>query len=278
MNFDTLIKLAGHKPDEYEKSTSAFWEDEHISKGMLEAHLNPDLDAASRRLNFTKTSVKWIAGLGNTQTNPKLLDLGCGPGIYAELLSAHGFDVTGVDLSERSISYARENALKQNLQITYLHQNYLDIDYNGVFDVITLIFCDFGVLNPDERKRLLEKIHKALKPGGLFIFDVCSLRQYENRAETTSWSLSAGGYWSAEPYLCLYSFFRYDSSNTFADQYIVIEKDRIRRFNIWNHRFSVEELKADLCGAGFGTKEFYGDVSGVRYSDNSETICVVAHK
>ena len=34
------------KPMLWQRSTEPFWDDEHISKGMLEAHLNPDLDAA----------------------------------------------------------------------------------------------------------------------------------------------------------------------------------------------------------------------------------------
>jgi SAM-dependent methyltransferase len=278
MNIDIVLQHAGHRPEVYEKSATAFWDDAHISKGMLEAHLNPDTDLASRRLEFIEKSVQWITAVGGPRTHPELLDLGCGPGLYAELFSAGGFDVTGVDLSERSIRYARESALRKNLSISYLHENYLDIVYEEVFDVVTLIYCDFGVLNPEEREILLEKIHKALKPGGLFVFDVCSLRQYENRAETTSWNLSAGGYWSAEPYLCLYSFYRYDSSNTYADQYTVIEQDGIRCFNIWNHRFSVEELRNDLCRACFRKAEFFGDVAGREYSESSETVCAVAWK
>ena len=35
------------KPPLYSQSTNKFWDDEHISKGMLEAHLNPNWDAAT---------------------------------------------------------------------------------------------------------------------------------------------------------------------------------------------------------------------------------------
>ena len=37
------------KPALWQRSYELFWDDEHISKGMLEAHLNPNWDAASRK-------------------------------------------------------------------------------------------------------------------------------------------------------------------------------------------------------------------------------------
>ncbi len=40
----------------------------------------------------------------------KLLDLGCGAGIYSELLYDKGFSVTGIDFSKRSIEYAQNHA------------------------------------------------------------------------------------------------------------------------------------------------------------------------
>lgn len=55
-----IIDFFRAEPPIYEKSSKAFWDDEHISKSMLAAHLD----------------VK----------NKQLLDLGCGAGIYAELL------------------------------------------------------------------------------------------------------------------------------------------------------------------------------------------------
>jgi len=37
------------------------------------------------------------------------------------------------------------------------------------FDMIMMIYCDFGVLSSDERNQLIEIIYKALRPGGVFI-------------------------------------------------------------------------------------------------------------
>lgn len=274
MNNKDMLKFLSRKPAPYEPSSAKFWDDAHISKGMLEAHLNTEIEAASRKPDFISRSVEWIRGLAGQLSSPRLLDLGCGPGLYGALFSQAGFQVTGVDISQRSIDYARQ----LDARAEYQCGNYLDIDFSGAFDVVTLIYCDFGVLKPEDRALLLNKVYKALKPGGIFVFDVCSLRQYETRIEERSWSYENGGYWSEKPYVCLYAFYRYDFCGTFADQYVIAEEDGVRCFNIYNHRFSVPELRQVLTCAGFATADFYGDVAGSVYKGESEVFCAVAGK
>ncbi len=276
MNNDILLKLLKHRPEAYEKGTAPFWDDAHISKGMLKAHLDPDFDAATRKPDFVQKSARWISECTNGGRGRKLLDLGCGPGIYAELFTEAGFEVTGIDMSRRSVDYAKAMTLQKGSNINYICGNYLDIDYVGAFDTVTLIYCDFGVFNPRERSVILKKIVRALKPGGRFIFDVCSQKQYEGRSESSSWSFCDGGFWSEAPHTLLYSFLRYDADNTFGDRYIIVEKDDIRCFNIWNYCFSKEELQADLSSAGFSGIDFYSSIAGAAFTDTSEIICAVA--
>lgn len=278
MNNDRLLNLLKHRPELYEPGVFPFWDDTHISKGMLAAHLDPEVEAASRKPEFIRRSAGWIAGFTEGISGPGLLDLGCGPGIYAELFAASGFRVTGIDVSPRSIAYARERSAEAGSGIAYVCGDYLGIEYDGVFDIVTLIYCDFGVLKPTDRAQLLKKIHKALKPGGCFIVDVCSTRMYEERPETTSWSCHDGGFWSPVPYACLYAFLRYDETMSFADRYVIVEEDRVRCFNIWNHRFTTEELLADLTRAGFAGADFYDSAAGDVLTDKSDTICAVARK
>lgn len=52
------LLVFSQKPKLYEASSKKFWNDEHISKGMLEAHLNPIWDAATRNHNFVSKSTK----------------------------------------------------------------------------------------------------------------------------------------------------------------------------------------------------------------------------
>ncbi len=273
--YNHLLSILNRRPDLYEPSTSKFWDDEHISKSMLEAHLNPELEAATRKHDFVKRSAELIAGIANPAKRPRLLDLGCGPGIYANLFAQKGFDVTGIDLSPRSIEYAKKHT---NYSIDYICQSYLDLGFRPTFDVVTLIYCDFGVLCPADRKKLLQKIHKTLKDDGLFIVDVCSPAQYEGWEEKHTWSYNNGGFWSDASYACLYSFYRYDECRTYDEQYIVIEDNTVQCYNIWNHAFTPEELISDLADAGFINTQLFGSVAGEDYTDQSAAICAVARK
>lgn len=273
-----LLIYTSEKPEVYTASTSKFWDDEHISKGMLEAHLNPEWDAATRNHNFVTKFVEWIASIASPVTYPELLDLGCGPGIYAEKFYISGYHVTGMDYSKRSIEYAIDSAKNNNMPIEYIYQNYLDIMYQEKFDVITLIYCDFGVMSNQDRNSLLKRIYQALKPGGIFILDVFTPNQYKGREEPKDWYYSESGFWSEKPHICLNSFYRYDDSNTILDQTVVITEDSIECYNIWDHTFIKEELEEELQKAGFTSLDFYGDVAGDEYKADGNLMCAVAKK
>lgn len=49
------------RPPLYTKTEIPFRDDEHISLQMLNAHLNPNYDGASRKLEFIDQSVNWIS-------------------------------------------------------------------------------------------------------------------------------------------------------------------------------------------------------------------------
>lgn len=275
---ELLLNYAAKKPELYEPGTAKFWDDKHISKGMLAAHLDPVNEPASRNHQFIAKSVDWITGLLPPTEHPSLLDLGCGPGLYTERFADRGYQVTGIDFSTRSLEYARENAAKKQLDITYCYQNYLSIAYEEAFDVITLIYCDFSVFSDSDRKILLRKIYQALKPNGTFIVDVFSAVTYEPGKESHDWFYNETGFWNEKPHLCLNSHYTYDETHTRCNQAVILTEHSVDCYNLWDHTFTIEELKYDLKEAGFRNTEVYGDVTGKKYLPDSEVICAVAVK
>lgn len=269
-----MIEALKRRPTPYMPSAQKFWDDTHISEHMLRSHIDPNQDGATRNHAFVRKSAEWIASLHD---GGDLLDLGCGPGIYADLFDSYGFAVTGIDYSRRSIAYAREAALRNGKRINYIEQNYLCIAYEDAFDVITLIYCDFGVLAPDNRKRLLKKIYRALRPGGLFIMDAFTKNQYTDFVEKLSVTYENGGFWSPEAYICIKCDRRYGDS-VVLEQYNVMTEDKVATYNIWNEAFDQERLSRMLHAAKFNDVYFYGDVCGCAVSGEDKTICVVAKK
>lgn len=267
------------KPELYAASSSKFWDDEHISKGMLEAHLNPSLEAASRKHDFIDCSVNWIHAIAPPEIYKNLLDLGCGPGMYCQRLSQYAYNITGVDISRRSLAYAVQIATDNNLNIDYVYKNYMELDYQEEFNLVLFIYCDFAALTALQREILLPKIYNSMKKGGKLILDVFTPKQYEEKLENNTWSLNeGGGFWKPATHLVLESHFNYEN-NIRLNQYVVIdETEKVDVYRIWDHYYTRETLLSEFAAAGFTKAEIFSDVSGTPYQKDSKTICIVAEK
>lgn len=102
LDLNTLCRLQ-EQPPLFAPGAEHFWTDPHIARQMLAAHLDPTTDAASRRPETIQRSVAWIVQTLGLRPGNRVLDLGCGPGLYAIRLAQDGLQVTGVDFSQNSI-------------------------------------------------------------------------------------------------------------------------------------------------------------------------------
>lgn len=278
--FLDILKEVGKKPPIYTQSTASLWDDEHISRGMLKAHLDPNFEGASRKHSFIDKSFNWIVNYTDLKRNSKILDLGCGPGLYAERFAKLGYKVTGVDFSKRSISYARKQATEKGLDITYLYQDYQTLDFKDKFNVSILIYCDFGVLSDIQRSILLAKIYEALGEGGKLIFDVFTPLNYANIDNKNTWEYHEdGGFWRPGAHLCLTSHFTYQEMDTYLEQVIVFdESEKVEVYRLWNRTYTCDSIQKLLNRSGFKVIDFFSNVAGEEYRDDSTTLCVVAEK
>ncbi len=268
-----LINYIKEVPPVYCKSSKAFWNDEHISKSMLKAHLDTEMDGASRKLITIQKSVEWICNCCQNMQNKRLLDLGCGAGIYSELLYDKGFSVTGIDFSKRSIEYAQNHAIKTTRKIQYYYQDYLEMDYEKEFDTVILIYCDFGVLSPRNRNVLLKKIHKALKKDGILILDVFNTPYLKTFQTIQNVQYEKGGFWSDEPHVIIQRNKYYEETENTLEQYLIITDNDCECFNIWNQIYSQKTFTEELEQAGFTRIGIYDDVKGTNFTGQAETIC-----
>ena len=203
-----LIELQ-QKPVPFAPGEPLFWDDPHISAQLLEVHLNPDINAASRRPEIIDNSVKWLIENLALKAGDSVLDLGCGPGLYTSRLARAGFQVTGVDYSHRSIDFASKYATENNLNIIYRYQNYLELNDKNQYDAALLIFGDFCPLNPEQRATLLKNIHCALKQNGKFVLDVSTRECRRKHGSKNGWHALENGFWKPGPHLVLEEGFDY---------------------------------------------------------------------
>ncbi len=246
-----LIKKLSDKPELYEKGSSVMWTDPYLSKQLLALHTNPDHDVASRSKSKIENISNWIVERAN-KPNMRILDLGCGPGLYAELLAKKGHSVIGVDISENSIQYAIQHAKLNQLNIEYLNKDYLDLDFENQFDLVILIYLDFCVLVPDERDKVLENIYKALKKDGLFICDVVNERNLDKKIMSPSWEVQKSGFWKNTPYIVLTNGYHYPEAKVLVEHHTVVgDNDTVDSYIFWSHYYEKNDLTRILESKGF---------------------------
>lgn len=102
----------------------------------------------------------------NLPPGAAVLDLGCGAGIPATLwLAQRGFDVTGVDLSGKQLDLARELVPGA----AFLKADMTELGFGpGTFGAVVAFHSIIHVPR-EEHPALLQKIHRWLEPGGLFL-------------------------------------------------------------------------------------------------------------
>ncbi|MBP2642524.1 MAG: hypothetical protein H6Q67_411 [Firmicutes bacterium] len=277
LDFDRLKTLM-QQPKLFEKGTATLWDDTHISQNMLKAHLTPDTDAASRKESIINSTITWMSTNFLTHKSD-ILDLGCGPGLYTKKLAALGHNVVGIDFSKRSIEYAINDAKNNNHTIQYVYQNYLEMNYDEEFDLIILIYCDFGVLNGEERNTLLAKIHKALRPNGLFIFDIFNEKYPTTNKCDNSWAIETNGFWSENTYLSLSETFHYPKDNAFVEQYAIItDSGNIKIYRNWNRYYSNRTISKILDQFNFSKHKFYDGLIETSNFTSSDVTFVVSQK
>ena len=246
---------------------------------MLDVHLNPDVDAASRKPETIDRSVKWMIETLGLKAGDAVLDLGCGPGLYASRFASAGFQVTGVDYSSRSIEYATKYARDNNLNITYRYQNYLELDDENQYDAAFLIYGDFCPLNPEQRSTLLTNVHRALKPNGQFVLDVSTREHRKKYGNKNAWYAAENGFWKPGPHLVLEEGFDYPEESIWLDQYTVIETDgKVSVYRNWFQDYTPETILAELSQGGFAIENLCGDLTGQPYTLDSEWIGLVTRK
>jgi len=277
--FEELERI-NERPEPFQFYTANdLWTDEHTSRQMLSFHLDEAIDVSSRKAEFINRSVEWIASTFNIGMDARIADFGCGPGLYAARLAKRGAHVTGIDFSWRSIEYAKNVAAHEQLNISYVNQNYLDFETEDRFDLILMIMCDFCALSPTQRKGLLSKFHKNLQPDGSVLLDVYSLSAFEQREEVASYEVNQlNGFWSPNKYYGFLNTFKYDDEKVVLDKYTIIEFERTRQVYNWLQYFAPEDLESEFKDAGFSVKGIYSDVAGTPYDRKSSEFAVIVNK
>jgi 2-polyprenyl-3-methyl-5-hydroxy-6-metoxy-1,4-benzoquinol methylase len=105
----------------------------------------------------------------------KMLDIGCGPGIFSSKFIPFGFSVYGVDLTAEQVRIAKGNGLEATVHDIGLK----GLPYeSGSFD---LAFAGEVIEHIVDTTNFLREAHRVLKPGGCLILTTPNIASIENR-------------------------------------------------------------------------------------------------
>src|SRR6185295_18594623 len=101
-----------------------------------------------------------------------VVDLGCGSGIWARALSRAGYEVLGIDISPAMIEIARKRVPRGEFRVESLLRFTLpECDaVTSLGECLNYLFDESNSMT--QLRRLFGRIYTALKPGGVFVFDI----------------------------------------------------------------------------------------------------------
>ena len=105
----------------------------------------------------------------------KLIDIACGKGRYASYFNKLGFDVVGVDLSENSITTAKQS---ENEKLQFFTHDMRKTFKTNSFNVATNLFTSFGYFDNDkDEQEAINAMADNLKLEGILIIDFMNVKK-----------------------------------------------------------------------------------------------------
>jgi SAM-dependent methyltransferase len=221
---------------------------------MLNEHLTQEHDHASRRSPIIQQHVDWIHVNLLGGTPGKVLDLGCGPGLYCSRLAGLGHTCHGIDFSPASIDYAQGYARKHGLDCTYLLQDLRRAEFGEGYDLAMFIFGEFNAFRPPDARLILQKAWRALKPGGRLLLEVSTFKDVKRMASgAASWYCAAQGLFSERPHLLLSESYWHLGQRVACERFYVVDLEtaEVQPFSNCIQAYHVREYRKMLRECGF---------------------------
>ena len=268
-------------PEPWSEGDNIPWSEPGFSRRMLREHLTQSHDLASRRSEKIDAHVEWIHREILFGSPTKILDLACGPGLYASRLARLGHRCVGVDFSPASIEYAREQAANENLACDYIHADIRSAEYGSGYGLAMLIFGEFNVFKPSDAANILRKAHDALDAGCVLLLEAHTneaIREFGLRP--ASWYSAESGLFSDSPHLCLQENFRDADARVVTRRYFIVDaaSGEAAHYAQSLKAYTREQYLAVLEEAGFTRVRFHPSLIGAEDASQDDLLAITARK
>ncbi len=253
------------------------WNDPDFSRRMLGQHLDQSHGAASRPKHEIALQIaamwKWL-GL---EPGARLLDAGCGPGLYACGFSERGAEVFGLDVSPAALAHAAGHFSRCQRSIM--------ADYRrlpvapGSMDAAILLYGQFAVMPPEEALDVLGGIASALRPGGRLLLELLDPDRVD-RSDSTWWFTDSGGLWGDFPYLHLGERHWDEAQQASLERYYILnlETGDLQEYALADQVYTLDDLRRMAQAVGMVVEATHPAWDGLPLGDAEEWVVYVLRR
>ena len=132
---------------------------------------------------FGEKPIPFLVNNVDILSKGKTLDVAMGEGRNGVYLATQGFDVTGLDISEKGLEKAHALAAKNNvtIQTKVVDLENVELEPNSYDLIICTYFMD---------RKLYKKFYEALKPGGMVLVETYNIDYLKYRRFNAKWALN----------------------------------------------------------------------------------------
>jgi SAM-dependent methyltransferase len=272
----------------HDRADNLPWDDPEFSERMLREHLDQSHGAASRRRVEILRLVDWMWDKLGLQSGSRILDVTCGPGLYAVEFARRGCTVHGIDFSPASIRYARQQAAEAGLaeRCTFDQRDVRTMDVPPAsFDAALFIYGQLSVFTPQETAELLRRCVAALRPptasqgGGRMVIELLDF-DHIDKTNSNWWYTDNKGLWGDFPFLHLGERHWDDKRDLSYEQFhlLNLETGKLREYTLTDQGYPTPTMTAMLREAGFGQVDTYPNWEGAELYDGPEWVVYVAER
>jgi SAM-dependent methyltransferase len=224
-------------------------------------------DQLDAEVNFIEESL-------GVERGGALLDLACGTGRHAVDLAKRGYQVVGFDLSLQMLALASDEAQERSAKLNFVQGDMREMSFAEQFDGVYCWNTSFGYFDEEKNALIVDRIHSALKGGGLFLLDVVNRDFLIRQSPSLAW-------FEGDGCVCMDEMnVDFITSRMRVKRTMMLDDGRTREMEYAMRVYSLHELGKMLHEHGFKVCEVSGRIAtpGVFFGHESPRTIILAEK
>ena len=257
----------GPQMSEGPRRKGRLWWEELFNDDYLRTMEKVTDDQVGTEADFIETSL----GLERGGT---ILDLACGTGRQAIELARRGYEVVAFDLSLQMLARAGDEAQERDVKLNFVQGDMRDMTFEAQFDGVYCWNTAFGYFDEEKNAHVVDRVHRALKAGGLFLLDVVNRDFIVRQSPSLAW-------FEGDGCVCMDEMtVDFITSRMKVKRTLMLDDGRSRETEYSMRIYSLHELGRILHEHGFKVTEVSGRVAtpGVFFGNESPRTIILAEK